>query len=48
MADYFYKTANDLYAPAELAMCTFTFENGISKDFHQFVDPGELATNLKT
>lgn len=42
MANYFYKTFEGLYAPAEIAICKFTFLDGIDgKFYHTFVNPGK-------
>lgn len=40
MADYFCKTSDGQYPPAEVAVMKFSFENAILKQYHTFVDPG--------
>ena len=40
MANYFYKTSDGIFSPAEIAVAKFCFENGILKKYHTFVDPG--------
>lgn len=39
--NFFYKSNDGKYAPAELAMLKFTFRDGISKKFHTYINPGE-------
>lgn len=43
MANYFYKTHDGKYSPAELAMVKFSFENGIEKPYHTFINPGTVT-----
>lgn len=40
MADYFYKTHELDYAPAEIAIGKFTLKDGLSKSYHTFINPG--------
>lgn len=40
MANYFYKTHNGIYSPAEIAVAKFNFTDGIYKYYHTFVNPG--------
>lgn len=39
MANYFYKTHDLVYSPAEIAVGKFTMENGLQKYYHSFVNP---------
>lgn len=39
MANYFYKTHELVYSPAEIAVSKFTIEQGLLKSYHTFVDP---------
>lgn len=41
MANYFYKTHDRRYPPAEIAVAKFNFENAILKSYHTFVNPGK-------
>lgn len=38
--NYFYKNRSGVYAPAELALAKFTFQNGFIKRYHTFINPG--------
>lgn len=39
MANYFYKTHELVYSPAEIAISKFTIEAGLQKCYHTFVNP---------
>lgn len=41
-AVYFCMTNDHVYIPAEVAVSSYTFENGIVSKYHTFVDPGEF------
>lgn len=40
MANYFYKTHEGVYSPAEIAVCSFNFREGVTKLYHTFINPG--------
>lgn len=40
MANYFYKTHDGKYSPAELAVLKFNFRHGIIRPYHEFINPG--------
>lgn len=40
--NFFYSTTSGEYSPAEIAIGRFTFETGITKRFHTFINPGNL------
>lgn len=44
MANYYYKTHDLLYAPAEIAIGKFTIENGLQKYYHSFINPGVVIS----
>lgn len=44
MANYFYKTHELVYSPAEIAVSKFTIEKGLLKSYHTFVDPRVVQT----
>lgn len=41
-ANYFCKTNEGKYIPSEISLIKFDFENGITKMFHEFLNPSEL------
>lgn len=43
--NYFYKNSDGIYFPAELAMCKFTFRDGVIKKLHTFISQGEAQMN---
>lgn len=40
MANYFYKTLDLCYSPAEIAVGKFTLKSGLQKVYHSFINPG--------
>lgn len=43
MANYFVRTDEGVYYPAELALIKFNFEDGILSKYHQYLNPREFA-----
>lgn len=46
MANYFAKTTDCDYIPAEIAVAEYSLKSGVNKKFHTFIDPGTLPIGM--